>query len=405
MPPHNVNRDEDGRPKTAVFGGELRGRISSQAKKRALRFAPHFPDSQRAIRTRELGIEVFRKATEEGTGRLDQVDSIWLALAVNHAIGGGGKMPTRRDAELISEPPKKAADERSKRITKLQEERHFDLDTASRRALEEELGTEQGLVVSTIEHQATLDLVAHLRNEPDANRANAVAEKIAELGTKGLLDRRSIDIDLALFGRMVAATPEFNIDGATSISHAITTHAFSVEADYFSAGEELNELGGTGAAITSYGFFGSGIYYQHAVLDVGQLLFNLHDKKELATQAVKQFLHGLVHAQPKGKRNSFASDTTASFVLARITMGAPTINMGLAFLDPIAAGDGPDLMLASIQRLREFEEKVHKAYNIEGETKAFVSYPPARARDTNTPPAGESWSYSDFEAFVLRVLA
>src|SRR2546430_14759648 len=83
MPPHNVNRDEDGRPKTAMFGGELRGRISSQAKKRALRFAPHFPDSQRAIRTRELGIEVFRQALEAGMGSLDQVDAIWLALAIN----------------------------------------------------------------------------------------------------------------------------------------------------------------------------------------------------------------------------------------------------------------------------------------------------------------------------------
>lgn len=29
FPPHNVNRDEDGRPKTCTLGGSLRGRISS----------------------------------------------------------------------------------------------------------------------------------------------------------------------------------------------------------------------------------------------------------------------------------------------------------------------------------------------------------------------------------------
>jgi CRISPR system Cascade subunit CasC len=261
-------------------------------------------------------------------------------------------------------------------------------------------------VVSTIERQAALGHVARLRRVPDADRPKAVADTIDALAKKGLLDKASVDIDLALFGRMVAATPEFSIDAAASISHAITTHTFNVEADYFSAGEELNALGGTGAAITSYGFFGSGVYYQHAVLDVPQLLHNLHGNKDLASQAVKQFLHGLVHAQPKGKRNSFASDTAASFALARITTNAPTINMGFAFLDPITADDRRiDLMLASIKRLREFDQTVHGAYNIAGETGAFVSYPPARARDTNTPPPGEAWTSAHFETSALGVLA
>src|SRR4051794_20988492 len=59
FPPHNVNRDEDGRPKTVAFGGALRGRISSQAKKRALRYAPHFENLQRSVRTREAGVFAF----------------------------------------------------------------------------------------------------------------------------------------------------------------------------------------------------------------------------------------------------------------------------------------------------------------------------------------------------------
>jgi hypothetical protein len=91
MPPHNINRDEDGRPKTAMLGGTLRGRISSQAKKRALRYAGHLPDGQRAIRTRELAIKLFRGLTKPGDGALDDTLAAWIALAVNHAIGAGGK--------------------------------------------------------------------------------------------------------------------------------------------------------------------------------------------------------------------------------------------------------------------------------------------------------------------------
>ena len=102
MPPHNVNRDEDGRPKTAMLGDTLRGRISSQAKKRALRYAGHLPDGQRAIRTRELAIKLFRDLTKPGDGTLDDTSAAWIALAVNHAIGAGGKAPDRAEAEAVA---------------------------------------------------------------------------------------------------------------------------------------------------------------------------------------------------------------------------------------------------------------------------------------------------------------
>ena len=37
LPPSNVNRDDMGSPKTAVYGGVTRARVSSQAWKRAMR--------------------------------------------------------------------------------------------------------------------------------------------------------------------------------------------------------------------------------------------------------------------------------------------------------------------------------------------------------------------------------
>jgi CRISPR system Cascade subunit CasC len=164
MPTHNVNRDEDGRPKTALLGDTLRGRISSQAKKRALRYAGHLPDAQRAIRTRELGIKVFRGLTDSGA--LDDTNAAWVALAVNQAVGGGGKAPDREVAEAIVAPER--PNERNKRIRQLMDELQMDEKIAAQRALEELLGTEQGLVVSTSEMAAADALVKRLRATPGA---------------------------------------------------------------------------------------------------------------------------------------------------------------------------------------------------------------------------------------------
>ena len=46
--PSNLNRDDTGSPKDAVFGGVLRGRISSQCLKRSLRTSSIFEDAFKA---------------------------------------------------------------------------------------------------------------------------------------------------------------------------------------------------------------------------------------------------------------------------------------------------------------------------------------------------------------------
>lgn len=55
LPPSNVNRDDTGSPKTAVYGGVRRARVSSQAWKRATRVA--FKD---LLDTSELGMRTKR---------------------------------------------------------------------------------------------------------------------------------------------------------------------------------------------------------------------------------------------------------------------------------------------------------------------------------------------------------
>ena len=56
VPPSCVNRDDTGSPKTAVYGGTTRARVSSQAWKRAVRlmFRELFTEEDRGVRTKRV---------------------------------------------------------------------------------------------------------------------------------------------------------------------------------------------------------------------------------------------------------------------------------------------------------------------------------------------------------------
>ena len=68
-PPSNLNRDDTGRPKTAVFGGVPRLRVSSQSLKRAWRTSSVFVDhvgERVGKRTQRLGEEVRQYLEQKG---------------------------------------------------------------------------------------------------------------------------------------------------------------------------------------------------------------------------------------------------------------------------------------------------------------------------------------------------
>lgn len=56
LPPSCVNRDDTGSPKTAVYGGVRRARVSSQAWKHAMRemFKEYFSESELSERTKKI---------------------------------------------------------------------------------------------------------------------------------------------------------------------------------------------------------------------------------------------------------------------------------------------------------------------------------------------------------------
>ena len=81
VPPSCLNRDDTGSPKTAVYGGARRARVSSQAWKKAIRtmFRERFNESElgyRTLRIFDLVAKEIRKKspdiTEENALKLSQ---------------------------------------------------------------------------------------------------------------------------------------------------------------------------------------------------------------------------------------------------------------------------------------------------------------------------------------------
>jgi len=190
FPPANLNRDDTGRPKTAVVGGATRLRLSSQALKRAWRtsdiFAATLADHM-GQRTQRLGEDVLAHLRAGGMAE-DK------ALTTARAIAGVfGKI-------------KDAKDSNPTRI-------------------------EQLAFIAPEERAAALAL---------ADRALA-GEKVDEktAAEAGLLRRADTAADIALFGRMLAADPDYNREAAAQVAHAITTHRVAVEDDYYTAVDDL----------------------------------------------------------------------------------------------------------------------------------------------------------------------
>lgn len=71
VPPSCVNRDDTGSPKTAVYGGTVRARVSSQAWKRAMRlmFRELFDESALGKRTKRV-LQMVSDAIRRRTRRL-----------------------------------------------------------------------------------------------------------------------------------------------------------------------------------------------------------------------------------------------------------------------------------------------------------------------------------------------
>ncbi|MFI9624610.1 type I-E CRISPR-associated protein Cas7/Cse4/CasC [Streptomyces sp. NPDC052042] len=305
VPPANLNRDDQGNPKEAIYGGVRRSRVSSQAWKRASRqhFDAQAPEPDRATRTKRITHELATRISRNASLDRDDADRVATALLAQLGLSQG----------------KKAS------------------DTA----------------YLLFYGNAQLDAVAALVTDRAADLA-ALDEKALTEAAKELPVAESFrtghPVGVALFGRMVADIPKLNVDAAVQVAHAISTHETQLEFDYFTAVDDQNEQDETGAGMIGTIGFNSATLYRYATVGFAQLADNLGGDTEAALDALDRFVDSFALSAPTGYQNSFAHRTRPSLVAVVVRTDQP-VNLVSAFEEPVATEAG--IQANSARRLAE----------------------------------------------------
>jgi CRISPR system Cascade subunit CasC len=314
--PSNLNRDDTGNPKDTVFGGVRRLRISSQAQKRPMRLSPHFREevnTATGIRTKKL-VEVLTAMLLER--EIADESARTLATAFVDKIAGLNK------------------------------------DTLLSSVL---------VYISPSEYTFIADKLADAAHAGGKEVSKIIADTIKELAKDK--DRLTAP-DLALFGRMLANSPDLNVDAAAQIAHAISTHGGLTEFDYFTAVDDLAPKEQTGAGMIGTVAFGSATYYRYGRVDVSLLQANLGADAELTQATVMGFLRAFLYALPTGKQNTFAAHNLPEFVIGIVRPDHQGWSLANAFETPIRPTRSGGYLEPSIKALVSHWGKMERAYGL-----------------------------------------
>ncbi|WP_406327274.1 type I-E CRISPR-associated protein Cas7/Cse4/CasC [Streptomyces sp. NBC_01617] len=348
VPPSNLNRDDTGAPKSAVYGGVPRARVSSQAWKKATRDyfkAESLLDpSELGVRTKKV-VEVLADQICDADPSQGQADALKLAAEVIVATGLKIEAPKRK-----SSAKEGAEDDAAEPVPQSKY-----LMFLSARQLD-------GLARLAIEGAA--DIKAFLKDKDNKARAKQIADT-----------RHSVDI--ALFGRMVADSADINVDAAVQVAHAISVHRVENESDYFTAVDDHNKDTEPGAGMIGTVDFNSATLYRYAALGIHQLAANLgeglRDDESRTTpvrRAVEAFVRGFTESLPTGKINTFGHHTLPDAVIVKLRTTRP-ISFVAAFEEPVRGNQGGHVSEASA-RLAEYIPDIERAYGNEDSTLTWV---------------------------------
>lgn len=299
VPPSNLNRDDTGSPKSAIYGGTLRARVSSQAWKRAARldFGHYLDTSELGIRTKRLVEVLAERARKRSEDQLSSEEAIRLATAL---LGVAG--------------------------VKLK---------AARARKDEEAGPAESEFLYFLSN-SQLDRLAQVIVEAAESEDEGATMKAAA-PKKILAEGHSVDI--ALFGRMVADHTDLNVDAAAQVAHAISVHEVRSDFDYFTAVDDAKDSSmgdDAGAAMIGTVEFNSSTLYRYATVDVDRLRDNLGDA-EATRRAVEAFVRSFVTSMPSGKQNTFANRTLPDAIVVSLR-DTQSVNLVGAFEVPVEKG-------------------------------------------------------------------
>lgn len=376
--PSNLNRDDLGAPKTCIFGGVTRARISSQCLKRSIRRSTEFAaamEKDGGVRTRRLIEEIARAAA--GDGQEPSEDHLKVVRKI-FEDGGVGVKKDEDTFDILFFLPRSAINKMGK-------------------ALKEE--SKDKLATKFAE------IIGEFIKTPDI----ALCGRMTEFDAKGAFK--------ALGGK-------FTVEAALSAAHAISTHAVVNEVDYFTAADDVPGHD-AGAGHVNEAIFNSACFYKHFVIDWDQLVRNLapeadgnhpsQDTIDLSCTTIKCFLEAAAKASPSGKQHAHAAFNYPDGILVEVkTESSTPVSCANAFADPVPEKSARGLLGESIARLGQYAHDLADGYGIRAER--FWFSPGKRYRLTwidkekkeheqEQSVVGTSNEFSSFEKFVNTVMA
>ncbi len=309
-----LNRDDVGSPKTAIFGGHQRARISSQCLKRAARLT----------------------AADIAPAGFQGIRSRFLKDAFANALGEAGLDPTQIEEKA----------------------------TAICNAL------------STVDKKDPKQVTTAVFLSPSEIQQIATAVAAGEDPRKAPKKVTRLDAaDIALFGRMVANDATLNVEGAAMFSHALSTHKASNDIDFYSAVDDRKgDSEDAGAGMIGTLEFTSATYYRYAAVNLDLLFDDAHLAKLGATQrqaVLDAFIRATLTAVPNARKNSMNAATLPSTVLGvRKTRGQP-LQLINAFESPVTA-NGSGLAATSAECMKAHHETLKATWGVETRTEVWL---------------------------------
>ena len=332
VPPSNINRDDTGSPKTAMYGGALRARVSSQAWKRAMRemFSDLLPEGQLGVRTKFVVPLIADRIAAKREDLAEQ--SVDFAKAVLDATG-----------IKSSETDRKGSDEGT-------------------------LATGYLVFIANRELDDLADIaISWADGGVDPKKPDSKSKKDVQKAFKGIQA-----VDIALFGRMLADASDFNVDACSQVAHAISVNEISQEYDYFTAVDDCAADDNAGAGMLGTVSFNSSTLYRYATVNVDALMEQLESTEATACGAAA-FMEAFVKSMPTGKQNTFANRTLPNVLAISLRDDQP-INLVTAFERPVYAEHGRSITQIAAERLAACAKDVEGAFAHPASKSWHVSY-------------------------------
>ncbi|WP_302893202.1 type I-E CRISPR-associated protein Cas7/Cse4/CasC [Actinomadura luzonensis] len=318
VPFANLNRDDLGSPKSLVYGGATRTRVSSQCWKRAVRLDVERAIGDPAVRTRRVPAEVAARLQDRGWSEEAAIAAgAQVVLSANKK--DGLKLEDKGGTSVLLYLPRAALDALA------------DLADEHRQAIEQTVGVKKP-------------------------KAALPVDKVGEL----LSERNGV---INLFGRMLAELPGAGVAGVVQVAHAFTTHEVAPEIDFFTAVDDCLPEDEVGSGHMNSAEFSAGVFYRYASLDLVGLRDNLGGDLAMAEELTKAFLTAFISSLPTGKQTASAANTLPDLVHVAVRADRP-ISFAAAFEAPVRAERG--LAAPSREQLSHHAGRLEKLWNTTG---------------------------------------